>query len=189
MELASIARKPFDELLALYRAGDQNALAELFHLYNAVIRAAVRRRMSERLRKEFDSLDFAQDVWASFCAIPAERRDFKSPTALHAFLVKVAENKIVDTYRRRIQSASRSAARECDLKKSPASNEPTPSQWAIAGERWSMLSSELQPSHLAVVEHLRAGYSCQEIAERLDTSLRTITRILDRVQRLCQEKR
>jgi RNA polymerase sigma factor (sigma-70 family) len=144
--------------------------------------------MPDRLRKEFDSLDFAQDVWASFCAIPIERREFKSPTALHAFLVKVAENKIIDAYRRRMLSGRHSTACECDIKKNPTSPEPTPSQWAIAGEKWNQLSAELEPSHLAVVEHLRAGYSCQEIAERLETSLRTITRIVDRVQRMCGDK-
>lgn len=188
MEVAKPERKPFADLLAEYRAGNPEAMVELFESYNAVIRAAVRRRLPEQLRREFDSLDFAQDVWASFCSTPANRRRFPTERALEVYLVKVARNKIVDAYRRRVHTTAHSAAKEQPLPEATRGHDPTPSQWMMAGEKWGAISSRLSPPHLAVIERLRAGFSRQEVADMFGITVRTVVRIIDKAQRACEEK-
>ena len=180
-------RTTFLELLEKCRAGDAEAMAVLFARYNEVIRQAVRRRLPDRMRQEFDSLDFAQDVWASFCAQPMETDRFGSRQELQAFLTQVAYNKVTDSYRRRIRGREHAVRKEIPLFPLP-SPEATPSQWAIAGEKWNEIAESLAPLDLAIVKRLREGYSHQEVAEMASVSLRTVGRILERVHRLCEEK-
>jgi RNA polymerase sigma factor (sigma-70 family) len=180
-------RTTFIELLEKCRAGDADAMAALYARYNEVIRQAVRRRLPDRMRQEFDSLDFAQDVWASFCALPVGPDRFQSRQELQAFLTRVAYNKVTDTYRRRIAGKGHAVSKEIPLFPLP-SPEATPSQWAIAGERWNEIADTLPPLDLAIVKRLREGYSHQEVAEMASVSVRTVGRILQRVHRLCEEK-
>jgi RNA polymerase sigma factor (sigma-70 family) len=188
MTAADRERTPFADLLAGFQAGDEEAIAELFKSYNGVIRAAVRRQLPERLRPEFDSLDFAQDVWASFCAMPADRRAFPSPGALNHFLLRVAHNKVIDSYRQWISEhrhLEENAGRGQSL---IARLGPSPSQFAMADEKWEKIAAKLSPLHLAVMKRLREGFSQIEVAEMVGIHARTVTRLIDRVHRLCEEE-
>ncbi len=90
---------PDDRLFALARAGDTGAWDELFHkCYPKVIRV-VRRKLDRPMRSLFDSTDFASDVMKSLAA-NAGRLDFPSFDSLMAFLVQVAEQKVIDEYRK-----------------------------------------------------------------------------------------
>ena len=170
-----------------FRAGDPDAAAELFASYNAVVRVAVRRRLPIRLRREFDSLDFTQDVWGSFCSLP-EHHEFPSQEALLAFLAQVAANKVIDTYRRRYSARNYGRSRELDFELDPVTDPaPSASQWAIAGEQWDSLAERLPAPYLAIVERLREGFTHQEIADLSGVSVRSITRIVERIQRICED--
>jgi DNA-directed RNA polymerase specialized sigma24 family protein len=98
----------------------------------------------------------------------------------------VALNKITDTCRRRLESQSYSKRREQWLFPIP-STEPTPSQFAIAGEKWAEIAASLPASHVAVVQRLRDGFSHEEVAKMAGISVRTVARIVDRVHRLCED--
>lgn len=178
-------RTPFAELVQRFLAGDPAALAELYASYNPVIREAVRRRLPAKMRLEFDSIDFAQDVWAAVCRLPRNRHHFESPAALQGFLVEIAANKVIDAFRKR------TAQRDFGTKQAHALDpiaapEPTPSQWAIAGERWASIAAELPASHVAIIERLREGYTQEEVAGMTGISMRTVSRIVQRVQRICE---
>ena len=131
----------FAELVGGLRSGDPASVEALCRRYAPYIRAAVRRQLHPRLRTRFDSLDFVQDVWASFLAIPAERYAFDTPQALHAFLVQMASNRVIEVFRQRFQTQKNDIAREVAANDDSgrdklASRHPTPSQCAIAVEAW-----------------------------------------------------
>src|SRR5207302_7006223 len=93
---------PTDDFAALFaraKEGDAGAVAELFTRYAPHVRAVVRRRLSNRLRPRFDSVDCTQDVWLSFLKASAERFDFPNEQAFVGYLSRMAANKIGEEHR------------------------------------------------------------------------------------------
>jgi RNA polymerase sigma factor (sigma-70 family) len=184
----------FSQLIDRLSAGDPAALSALYAEYGGVVREAVRRQLPERLRKEYDSLDFAQDVWASFCQLAPGRHRFETPEALGGFLARVAHNKVIDVCRRRLGTRGYDVRREQPM--APAGDgtevplpgrEATPSEWAIAGEKWAAIAAALPPQHLAVVARLREGFTQTEVAAMAGITDRTVRRIVERVRELCED--
>jgi RNA polymerase sigma factor (sigma-70 family) len=180
----------FTQILARLRAGDLAAAEALYRAYGPFLRVAVRRRLHPRLRARFDSLDFVQDVWASFLTLPADRYAFDTPQALLAFLNRVAHNKVTEVFRQRFGTqkddvtredpdGTRAAAR--DQLPSPG---PTPSQWAVAGEAWERLLSRVPPGYWPILERLREGYTHEDIARMTNVSIATVNRIVRRLKDL-----
>lgn len=182
-------RRTFAELLQLFRAGDPEATAELLRRYNPVIRNVVRERLPQRMRGEFESLDFVQEVWTAVCGGPGRDAHFHTADGLREYLVQIAVSRVVDAFRRR--SSMRAFVGRPNLPLEVAiftiGTDPTPSQWAMADERWETIAATLPQSHVVVVDRLRQGFSQKEIAEQTGVSVRTISRILQRVQRQCEE--
>jgi RNA polymerase sigma factor (sigma-70 family) len=185
-ETAVESRQAFAELLEKFRAGEPAAADALLKRYTPVLREAIRRRLPQRLRSEFDSLDFVQDVWAAVCAGPARMSPLKTAEELQAYLVQVAANRVIDVFRHR--STQKSFTGCIDEPLNPTIGpEPTPSQWAMADERWESIAATLPPPHVAIVQRLREGFTQQEVSEMTGISLRTISRIVQRIQRQCDE--
>jgi RNA polymerase sigma-70 factor (ECF subfamily) len=183
----------FSRLIERFYAGDPDAHRRLYEEYGGVVREAVRRRLPDRLRKEFDSLDFAQDVWASFCHLPAHRQQFPSPADLGGFLTRVAYNKVIEVCRRRFTSQGYDITREQPLVRAAdgadvpvPGREATPSQVAIADEQWEAIAAALPASHVAVLRRLREGYTQREVAAMTGVADRTVRRLVDRARELCE---
>lgn len=175
-------------MLAGLRKGDPTSATELCRRYEPFIRAAVRRQLHHRLRTLFDSLDFVQDVWASLLADP-ERYAFDSPQALLGFLNRVAHNKVIEVFRRRFRTQKEDATREVSANNAAGGGElsspsPTPSQWAIAGERWEQLLGHFAVGHRVILERLREGHNNKDIARMTNVSLSTVNRIVRRLKDL-----
>ncbi|HVK18465.1 MAG TPA: sigma-70 family RNA polymerase sigma factor [Fimbriiglobus sp.] len=181
----------FGALMDRVRAGEPGAYDELLTRYGDAVRAAVRRRLHDRLRTHYDSLDFVQDVWASFLALGPDRNRFADQDALVGFLCRVARNKVVEVFRQRFATRKNDITREEALPQStgtatgPAGRDPTPSQVAVAGERWADLVRRLPPGHRVVLERLRDGHTHKEVAAMLNVSVRTVERIVRRLKDLC----
>jgi RNA polymerase sigma-70 factor (ECF subfamily) len=186
----------FDDLMRRVRAGCPDAVRVLFERYSDHIRRLVRRRLHRRLRSQYDSLDFVQSVWASFIQIPAERYHFDAPDDLVGYLARVAYHKVVDAFRDRIAAAKRDANREVSLEQSAGqpegdplpvrAPEPTPSQVAIAGERWERLREALPPRYRQALELLRQGYTQLEVADRLRLNPKLVHRLVQKLTRLVE---
>jgi DNA-directed RNA polymerase specialized sigma24 family protein len=179
----------FRELLAGLRKGDPTAATELCRRYEPFIRAAVRRQLHYRLRALFDSLDFVQDVWASFLATPPDRYAFDSPQALLGFLKRVAHNKVVEVFRHRFETQKDDVTREVAAGDLPGGKEfpspsPTPSQWVIAEERWEQLLGHFAVGHRVILERLREGHNNEDIARMANVSLSTVNRVVRRLRDL-----
>lgn len=186
--------RDFVRLMAGLRAAEPWAAEELCRAYAPILRAIVRRRLHPDLRTHFDSLDFVQDVWASFLAVPRERFNFDTSDALRQFLTQVALNKVGETYRQRFCTEKRNIRREvpleqttpCGCRSDLVSADPTPSWVAIAAEEWEQLLNRFPAGHRAVLVRLREGWTHDEIAEMTGVSRSTIKRIIRRLKELAE---
>src|ERR1700722_19418366 len=91
----------FRVLMERVRTGSDEAAREVFDRYSGHISRVVRRQLHQRLRSQYDSLDFLQAVWASFFALPPDQYRFHRSEDLIGFLSRMAYNKVVDVARRR----------------------------------------------------------------------------------------
>jgi RNA polymerase sigma-70 factor (ECF subfamily) len=189
--------RQFDALMERVRAGDQDAAREVYERYSDPVRRVVRRWLEERLRRQYDTADFVQSVWASFFQIPIESYTFDTPDALVAFLSRIAFHKVAGTRRKQTETQMRGDAKEVSLD-APARPTPgcpplgqalpstthTPSQYVMADERWQGLINNLPPGHRRILELLREGHSHVEIADRLGIDRKVIQRVINRLLEL-----
>lgn len=174
-----------DGLFARAKSGDQTAWEELFHAcYPKVIRV-VRRKLNRPMRALYDSSDFASEVMKSLTA-NLERLDFPSLESLVAFLTQVAEQRVIDEYRRR-NTQKRDMSRERALvggfrsgkqEMGIVSNDPTASQLAQAREILELLLAREDERERKVIDLRRQGYSNSEIAHRTGWNVRKVQRFL-----------
>jgi RNA polymerase sigma factor (sigma-70 family) len=166
----------FQHLMARLRAGSDEAAREFLGRYGPHILRVVRRRLHRGLRQRYDSRDFVQSVWADFLAQPAEQSAFDGPDQLAAYLAKMAAHKIISAARRNREPALDGCLGV------PAEEvfdrAPTPSQAAIARERWHRLQQATTAPGRRILELLRQGVTREEIARRLGIHERTIRRLI-----------
>lgn len=182
----------FSVLMERVRQGRPEAIAEMVRRYGGHVRAVVRQRLHHRLRSQFDSLDFQQDVWASFFCGDPERHRFNSPEALIRFLCEMAHHKVVEVFRQRLQSIkynrnreeSLDQMRDHEMELEAGGRYPSPSQVAIAKEKWQRLLARQPPHQRRMLELLVLGYTHAEIAAQMQISPKMIQRF---IQSLKQE--
>lgn len=180
--------REFAELMQRVRSGCPEAAREVVEKYGQQIQQFIRRYLDPHLRSQFDSLDFTQDAWASFFHLPAERFTFQSPRELYFFLTRLARNKLIDIYRRRHAQKREGhdiepirPQTDDDRGNEPAARQPTPSQIAVAEERWDEILRDIPPEIRRALVMLRLGHSYAEIAADLGvprSSLQTVLRRL-----------
>jgi RNA polymerase sigma factor (sigma-70 family) len=176
----------FAQLMERVRTGCPEAAREIFERYGKEIQLVVRKRLSQRMRAQFDSLDFAQDAWASFFNIRPEQYTFQTPGELISFLAQIARHKVIDAYRKRQRTLKHNRQEVHTLPPwsdsvavhEPVARQPTPSQVAVAEEQWDQMLQNKPPQVRRALEMLRAGHSHREIAECLGIPTKLIQRLL-----------
>jgi RNA polymerase sigma factor (sigma-70 family) len=173
----------FSRLMEQLQRGSQEVAWELIERYGPHVQRYVRRSLSQEMRSKFDSIDFAQVVWASFFREPQRIRQFSSPEQLMAFLAAMARNKVVAEFRRWLISQKRNVGREIRIERTDfahgrqlSSSDPTPSAVAVARERWSRLLHNQPESVRRILELRFYGATYVEIASELKMSERTVRR-------------
>jgi RNA polymerase sigma factor (sigma-70 family) len=180
----------FRDLMRRVREGSQDAARELVKQYQPYIIRVVRKKLSGKLRSKFDSDDFAQALWASFYEHRSEVDRFERPSALVAFLARMARNKVVTEHRRYFSTKSRNARGECSLE-GPAARlagslmapDPTPSEVVSVQEQLDELTRAQPEEHQRIIELLRRGVDHAEIAAELGLSKKTVQRVMRRIVR------
>src|SRR5437763_882230 len=136
-------QREFQELLAKINAGDQDAARAFVDRFGESLLRVIRRRLDARMRRQFDSMDFLQDVMASFLCKPPEPDAFANADALYVFLTRLARNKVITAQRARSRQKC-NMHREHSLDGSAAyqaqgvrGNDPTPSEIVGAEEQWT----------------------------------------------------
>lgn len=179
-------QREFADLMRRVQAGRDDAAArELLERYEADILRVVRRRLAPKLRSKFDSTDFVQAVWASFFANPPPAQALDRPEALGAYLQKLAQHKVIDAVRQRLQAQKYNVNRENSLDGSAAyqaagltAQQPTPSQVAMAREEWDRLLEGQPARYRQILLLRRQGHSHREIAHKLGLDETTIRRAI-----------
>ncbi|WP_165232160.1 RNA polymerase sigma factor [Aquisphaera insulae] len=164
--------------------GNQLAWETVFRECYPKVRRVVRRRLDRSMRSLYDSTDFASDVMKSLAA-NISRLNFPSVESLIAFLAHVAEQKVIDEYRRQhtqkrdITRDRRLIAR--DQEDAPVqlpSDEPTASQLAQANEVQERLLARQDETERAIIRLRREGHSTADIAESTGWNIRRVQRFL-----------
>jgi RNA polymerase sigma-70 factor (ECF subfamily) len=178
----------FRTLMARMQAGSSDAAWRLVELYETHVRAVVRRRMTPSMRSLFDSDDFVQAVWASLIRIAPQLDGIDRPEKLVALLARMARNKVVDQYRRLQLAAKHNVRRQQPLDDSDVSRaaaiaraHSTPSQVAVARERWERLLKRQPVRNRKILEMRLAGATYVEIAQEVAIHERSVRRIVDRL--------
>jgi RNA polymerase sigma factor (sigma-70 family) len=172
----------FATLMERVQAGSDEAAQQLHELYGQHILRAVRRRLHAKLRSKYDSLDFVQDVWASFFTDIPQKRVFARPEDLVAFLSRMAQNKVRQAVRTRLKQQKYNVNRERPLE-TPSrpeflAQQATVSEIAMGREEWDQLLARQPPVHRRVLLSWRDGKSSAQIAQDMGISQKTVDRVL-----------
>lgn len=173
----------FEHLLDGCRRREPGAFAALVERYLPHVRAAVRRRLSPRLRARFDSADFTQNVWASFFQMTLDRLDVTCEAALLGYLAKMAEVKVCEEARHQLRQKT-DIRRDVSLGDvpEPSGRVPSPSGTLVAADRWAALTADLSPRDQDMLRMLRDGHTYQTVADRFGMTAKTVQRLMDRLR-------
>jgi RNA polymerase sigma factor (sigma-70 family) len=165
-------------------AGSEDAATAFVDRYGPWVLQVVREKLDPRMRTQFDSLDFVQDVWAAFFANPPPEGNFKRPEKLAAFLRDIAHNKVVDAARR-LACDKRDAKCQYSLDDSATAeskwfiaNQPTPSEEVKGQEAWEQLLAGQPIVYRRILILLREGKSAADVAAELGIHVRTVQRFI-----------
>jgi len=164
--------------------GDPAAWEAIFRECYPKVRRVVRRKLNRSMRSLYDSTDFASDVMKSLAANIGHLQ-FPSLDSLLAFLAHVAEQKVIDEYRRR-HTLKRDITRERPILSGDEdvgpvqvpSGDPTASQLAQANEVHERLLSGVDETQRTIIELRQQGYTTEEIAEKTGWNIRKVQRFL-----------
>lgn len=154
------------ELLALARGGDAQAINQLLDRHRDALRRLVELRMDRALRRRVDASDVVQEV-----LVEANRRlrDYlaeASPMPFHLWLRHMAQDRLIDAHRRHRVAQRRSIDREQPLAAPGGIDHST---IELAGK---LCDPQLTPSAAATWQETLRRF--QEAVERLDTIDREI---------------
>jgi RNA polymerase sigma-70 factor (ECF subfamily) len=166
------------------RAGSPDAVQEFLQHYGRAILTVIRQKLNINLRSVFDSLDFLQDVWASFFSGELDR-DFRDPSALMKYLVQMARNKVTDEIRKRLGGGPYNFQCERSLDGSAraeaaalAVSGATPEGQAAAKEEWQRLLEGRPDRQARILRMLVEGHTHDAIAAALGLNEKTVYRLI-----------
>jgi len=165
--------------------GNQIAWDILFKECYPKVRRVVRRKLNRSMRSLYDSTDFANDAMERLATNP-DLLQFPSLNSLIAFLAQVAEQKVIDEYRRQhtlkhaIDRERPMAAYDAGPYQLP-SDEPSASQLAQANEFHERLLARPDDTERVIIDLKQQGYSTADIAEQTGWNIRKVQRFLEKL--------
>ncbi len=179
------------ELIERARNGDQQAWQILFdECYPKIIRV-ISRRLKGPIRSLYDTADIANEVMNSL-AVKFGQFDFESISGMRAYLIKAAERKLVDGYRRG-HAMKRDVSRNQTTYPGDEIGQlevldhgPTASEVAVASEREESLLKDQTGHERSVIELKIQGFTTDEVAQSTGLHRRRIERFLRRLRGTCR---
>jgi RNA polymerase sigma factor (sigma-70 family) len=159
----------FLQLMQRLRGGEEGAAVELHLLYAEQLQRIVRVRLTQpSLRRQMDSIDICQSVFADFFLRTAMGQyDPRSPTELLRLLAAMARHRLL--YHARKQKAARRDVRRVEAGAiedlSLAGGGDSPSQIVQARELLQRCQQRLNDEERALLEMRRAGQGWDEIGQ------------------------
>jgi len=178
--------KSVNELVQLWRSGDQTAALELHRRYAQRLCAVADRFVSERLRRRVDADDIVQSAFRTFF-----RRTEKGEYAIdHSgslwhLLVKITINKArrqQEVHRARKRDVAAEVRLDEDVMHLEAiAGEPSPDEVAALVDELEVILSGLDARDAEMVRLCLEGYSTSEIGQKVGCTRWTVRRVLDRI--------
>ncbi len=179
----------FTQFVDQIRLGNGQAAEELVRRYESAIRVAVRSKMTDpSLKRELESMDICQSVFASFfLRAAAGQYDLSNQKNLVGLLVRMAQNKLAMQVRKQYQQC-RDIRKNLEFEAGPidhAGRDATPSRIVAGQELWSKVQAQLSQEEREIVRRRASGEGWEEIATGMggsaDGRRKQIKRALDRV--------
>jgi RNA polymerase sigma-70 factor (ECF subfamily) len=183
-------------LVTRWRAGDQQAAAELFHRYASRLVALARSRLSDKLAGRVDPEDVVQSVYRSFFADTREGRyELERGGDLWQLLVTITLHKLNDQVKHNL-ARKRAASRQQNfgsedsllgMQAHVGSRKPSPLEAVALADELEKIMAGLEPAHRRMLERRLQGYNLEEIATELECSQRTVIRVLERIKKQLEQ--
>lgn len=184
------------DLVARFRAGDEQAAEALFHRYVRRLTALAQRRLSDRLARRVDADDIVQSAYRSFF-IKARDGGFsiKESGDLWRLLVVITLNKLRRQVERNTagkramntEQSFRADTSATGLRPEAIASEPSPDEALAVVEEVQRLMEGLTPSQCQMLQLRLQGYTVDEIAAQVNRSERGVRRLLDKIKERLQE--
>jgi len=184
------------ELLARWRAGDQQAATELFQRYATRLIALAGSRLPAKLAHRLDPEDVVQSAYRSFFAdARAGRFELRRGGDLWRLLAAITLHKLSRQLRRNA-TEKRSVAREQSfgsedslhaLKPGQQGHGASPLAAAMFADEVEKVMSGLKPLHRRMFDLRLQGYTIEEIAVQTQRSERRVYRILEELKQQLEQ--
>jgi RNA polymerase sigma-70 factor (ECF subfamily) len=164
-------------VLDRWRAGNQDAAADIYRRYEAQLVRDAGRKMSPKLHARFDPDDVMLSVMRTVM-VRIRRGEYPSVSTSSQFGRLV--NKILDNKVRKQAEFHRAKKRDVqaemalELEWLPEQGTWTPEDMAILASELDRIRSRLKPSFVETLDLLLQGYSHPEIAEKLNLTRQAV---------------
>jgi RNA polymerase sigma factor (sigma-70 family) len=182
-------------LVALWRAGDQNAAQQVFDRYAARLLMLARKRISQRLASRVDAEDVVQSVFRTFFHRAKDGRfEFEDQDDLFKLLVRITVHKTlrqVEFHKAGKRDPGMETAQGNDATERLQqflSREPSPDSEVAFLDQLEHFLSQLKPQERRILEMRVQGYTNDEITAELGIIDRRIRRIIERVRGLAEQE-
>jgi RNA polymerase sigma-70 factor (ECF subfamily) len=182
-----MSEKADASLVARWRAGDQQAAADLFRRYAERLIALTRSRLSSKMVQRIDPEDVVQSAYRSFFADSRDDRyDMERGGDLWQLLVTITLHKL-HHHVTKASAQKRAVEREHNfgsedsllgLQAHLRTHEPSPVEAVALSELLEQVMGQLDPRERQMLELRLQGHNLDEIAEQTHFSRRTVRRTL-----------
>jgi RNA polymerase sigma-70 factor (ECF subfamily) len=175
------------ELIARWRAGDEQAASALWRRYAEQLISLARTRLSKKLARHVDPEDLVQSAYGSFfVAARTDRYILRQSGDLWRLLVAITLHKLQKQFRRH-SALKRDMSHESSIEESNNllklfAREPSPEEAAALADELDHLMGQIKPSARDIVELCLQGYQVNEIAAITGKHEGTVRRNLQQVK-------
>lgn len=199
-DLNGTREESFEELMRDLCDGSEDAAWKVVERYTPHILRVIRASLPKEIRSKVDSIDIANTLLGSLLIKRTYLSNIREPAQLLALLTKAARNRVIDEHRKYTTYASRDIRSEegafGDHERAGVGvagdgryggREQTPSEVAIAREKWRCLVESLSVRDRRIVSLRIKGLTYEQIASQMKgVSARTARRVLaNAIDRLC----
>lgn len=178
----------FEQLRAKATAGSTDALEFLVEHHSEALAHVIRRRLHQRLRSQFDTLDFQQIVWQSMLENLDRLGECRDQNDVRIFLFQIAKGRVIDAFRKVVGRQHKTV--ELEIRDPGDSNwerpdayatDPTPSKVVRDRDECERLVDQMPPKYRRSLEMIKSGHNISEVANELGVNERTIRRLFSKL--------
>jgi RNA polymerase sigma-70 factor (ECF subfamily) len=190
--MSGAADEASGNLIARWRAGEQQAASELFQRYADRLIALARSQLSANLARRVDAEDVVQSAYRSFFDGTRDGRyQYLGKGELWQLLVTIMLHKLQDQARRQTAGKRSLAAEQYfgsedslqGMGAAVGERQPSPAEALALVDEVEQTMRRLPPEHRRILELRLQGLNLYQIAVETHCCQRTVRRILEKIKR------